>query len=170
MVERAVDCRADVVAWVVVATHNPLAEVGEALDGGGDGVADGLEDGSFYIFLKMQKCQGTVVGVLGSVVKSYGDGYSAVGVGGVAGGVAHAVDDLLATVGGGGDDDSARTHAEGEDSVVVDLGSETIGGGGKETYVGGAVVLYFVDETLGMLDADAEGEGFWLQLPSFGGE
>ena len=168
--ERAVDGRTDVVAWVVVATHNPLAEVGESLDGGGDGVADGLEDGSFYIFLKMQKCQGTVVGVLGSVVKSYGDGYAAVGVGGVAGGVAHAVDYLLSAAGGGGDDDSARTHAEGEDSVVVDLGGEAVGSGGKETHVGGTVVLYFVDETLGMLDADAESEGFGLQQPSFRGE
>ena len=166
----AVDGRTDVVAWVVVATHNPLAEVGESLDGGGDGVADGLEDGSFYIFLKMQKRQGTVVGVLGSVVKSYGDGYAAVGVGGVARGVAHSVDYLLAAVGGGGDDDTARAHAEGEDSVVVDLGGEAVCGGGKETHVGGAVVLYFVDKALGVLDADAKGEGFGLEQPSFGGE
>ena len=76
--------------------------------------------------------------------------------------IAHAVDHLLPAVCGCGDDDPARAHAEREDPVALHLRGEAVGCRWQVLDIGRAMVLYLIDEALGMLHPYAEGKGLGL--------
>ncbi len=167
LMDRAVDSGADIVGFIVVEAHCALAEIGESLDGRGNGVTDSLEDGLLNILLEMQKGQGAVLGILRHIGQVNSDSYAAIGIRGVALRIAHAVDHLLARSCCGRDNDSTRAHAEREDPVAVDLGSETVGGGRQKPHIKfRRMVLYLIDELLRVLYANTQSKGFGLEQPA----
>ena len=95
-----------------------------------------------------------------------GDDHAAVGERAIAASEAHTIDDHFIVHGGGGDDPAARAHTKGVNAAVSDLGGEAVACGGEEARALLAtrdVVLNLVDHRLGMLDADADGEGFLFE-------
>ncbi len=142
-------------------------EIGDALGGGDLAAAAGGLGGGFEGFLKGHAGEDAVFGLEGLGILGFdGDDHAAVGEGGVPAGEAHAVDDDFVVFGGGGDDEAAGAHAKGVDAAVVDFGGEAVAGGGEQAgafLMPGKVVLEVVDERLGMLDAQADGEGFLFE-------
>lgn len=171
-VEGRGDTMAHVVALVEARGGLAAQEVDEPLRRGVDAAAGNLEGPLFDSFLKIEQGEGRrgTIFLRHNIFKTDGDGDAAVGEAAVAGGIAHTVDHLLSASGSGRHDDTTRAHAEGEDPVTTHLGDEAVGGRRQQRAVALAVVLYLVDELLGMLHADAEGEGLGLEEPAATGE
>lgn len=86
-----------------------MQEVDQALSGGIDGIACGMEHLLLHLLLESEQREHIVAS---DIFHPYGDGDTAVGIRGVASMVAHPIHHLLPKVGGCRHDDPSRAHAE----------------------------------------------------------